>query len=233
MKPQSILPPGPLLQTPDVEAAEQWLCENLFFTPLETNVLKNGTCVLTLVQGPAEAVPAPEDGSYFTGFEHIALRTRNIDEAIAWCKLRGLDLMLKGGGSFYNPGVFGQGERYYNIFAPFGAVLEISQRVNDSGPAGPSPIFGLDHLGVPCADIRMELDFLKGLGFLPEFPIVHNFNEAEGNILCDMVSCRELTLEIYQFSDKKPCSMPTSAPLRGIRGLNMISRSPGGLQMLE
>lgn len=229
--------PGPVLQVLDVSAAGDWLCENLFFKPCSSSgdrlILENGTCTLYLEAG-REAVPflPPKEG-YFTGLSHIALRTGDIEAALEWCKTRNVMMTLQDGKSFFNPGVFGGGELYYNILSPFGVVFEISQRVSDTECVGPQLISGLDHLGIPCANIDEELDFLKGIGFVPEFPIIHNCNDAEGHILCDMVSRQGLVLEIYQLIDRIPCPMAEDVPLRGICGFGMTARSPGGLQMLE
>ncbi len=228
--------PGPALQVPDVSAAEHWLCENLFFKSSPAGdgaVLENGGCTLYLEPGRETVSVLPPKEGYFTGLSHIALRTGNIEIAIEWCKARNLRMILQDGKSFFNPGIFGSGELYYNILSPFGVVFEISQRVADTEWDEPQLISGLDHLGIPCANIGEELDFLKRIGFVPEFPIVHNCNNEEGRILCDMVSRQGLTLEVYQFIDRTPCPMAEDVPLRGIYGLGMTTRSPGGLQMLE
>ncbi len=229
---------GPVLQVFDVAAAGQWLCENLFFRPVNSAensrmILENGSCTLYLEPCRKFISSPPPENSYFTGLAHVALRTGNIEAALEWCKTRSLVMQLQEGRSFFNPGVFGGGELYYNILSPFGVVFEISQRVSDREFAGPQIIYGLDHLGIPCADLDAELDFLEGIGFVAEFPIVHNFNDREGNILCDMVSRQGLTLEVYQFVDRTPCSMPQDSPLRGVYGLGTATCSPGGLQMFE
>ena len=230
--------PGPVIQVLDVAAAGHWLCENLFFKPCSPKgwdrlTLENGSCTLYLETGRGAVPVLPPKERYFTGLAHIALRTGDIEAALEWCKTRNLMMNLQDGKSFFNPGVFGGGELYYNILSPFGVIFEISQRVTDTESVGPQLISGLDHLGIRCDDIGEELDFLKEIGFVPEFPIVHNYNDAEGHILCDMVSRHELVLEVYQFVDRTPCPMPEDDPLRGICGFGMTARSPGGLQMIE
>ena len=221
-----------LLQTDDPISAGRWLCDELFFETAENGDLLNGDCTLRLTRGPARAVPAPPSGAYHTGLAHVALAAADIDKALAYCRSRGMILQTNQGASFLNPKVFGQGERYFNILAPFGVTLEVAQRVERPLAKGRYPLCGLDHLGVPCADFKGELDAFLALGFAPLFDPVENANPAEGRILCGMVSDGCLTLEVYQFLDRTPLPMPEDAPLRGV-GCYPRRTVPGRLRMFE
>lgn len=235
---------GVLIQVKEVRSAARWLTENLFFTQTDTGtdiagrlVLKNANCTLFLESGESAAIDAPADGQYYTGLAHIALRTDRIEEAIAWCQSRQLTLQLDGGGSFFNPKVFGGGERFFNIISPFGVTFEVSQRVDHLSPHQGSLICGLDHLGVPSPDIEKELGFFENLGFTPEFATVTNWNATEGTIYCCMLSQKdpagqEMTLEIYQFADMKPLSMPVHYGIKGLSVGNPGQQSGGGVRLI-
>lgn len=209
---------GAILQVSDTEQAAQWLCENLFFTAKVTNglwTLQNADCILYIVCGKSTAPEEIQSGYYNTGLVHVALATADIQKALEWCKSKGLQPELQEGNVFYNPGVFGKGEWYFNIQSPFGVTFEISQRIDHAGRQEEKIICGLDHLGIACADIEAEVDYLHFLGFTPLFETIHNFNYREGNILCVMVFDGTLTLEVYQFIDLKP-HRPACSPLAGI-----------------
>lgn len=229
-KPQN--PQYALLQTDDPESARRWLCDELFFETSDNGDLCNGNCTLRLACGPTRAIPPPPPGAYHTGFAHVALAAADIDEALAYCRSRGMTLQTDRGASFLNPKVFGQGERYFNIQAPFGFTLEVAQRVEHPCAKGRYPLRGLDHLGVPCADFAEELAAFSALGFAPLFEPVENVNPAEGRFRCCMLSDGRLTLEVYQFLDRAPLPMPEDAPLRGV-GCYPRRMAPGRLRMFE
>lgn len=226
---------GAVIQVPDMASAARWLRENLFFEELGTvdhrdrQVLQNGTCTLYLKKGEIEPVRKLPAGQYYAGLAHIALHAADIDEAIAWCRKRNLALVLDGNQSFYNPKVFGEGERYFNILSPFGVTFEVSERVNHPVKREERPIKGLDHLGVPCRRVEEELAFLAELGFEPLSGMVYNQNEKEGHISCSMVSNGELTLEVYQFTDWEARPMPEGTGLAGIAYRGKPADSPGGV----
>jgi len=132
---------GILIQVQDPRAVAQWLTENLFFTLTDNEldnsgrlVLTNENCLLVIEPGDNAALISPPTGFYHTGLAHIALRTDRIDEAIAWCQSRQLTLQLDGAGSFFNPKVFGGGERFFNVSSPFGVIVEVSHRVDYPSP---------------------------------------------------------------------------------------------------
>ena len=103
---------GIRLAVPDVAAAAQWLKDNLFFNPVPTSntlVLANSNCLLELIPGMSDPLQTPAAGTFYAGLAHVALRTRSIEEAIAWCQDRGLTLQLDHGKPFYNPKVYGAG----------------------------------------------------------------------------------------------------------------------------
>lgn len=204
--------PCAVVTVPDPAQAAAWLEENLFFRRLAPDTVANGTCVLRLRQGLAQTAAAGA-GQYLTGPAHIALRTADIDAAQKHCQSAGLQLSLEEGHSFFNPKVFGAGERYFNIAAPFGVTVEISQRVAAPHYGERMLIDGLDHIGLPCADLRRRMDALQSAGFAPEFEPVHNYNDREGNIHCCMLRRDGVTLEVYQFDDMTPVPMPDGAAL--------------------
>lgn len=237
---------GAVIRVLDVKEASTWLCENLFFERIVTEndqncqVLVNGNCVLYLIPAggfPGSVLPDQMEKektveAYATGLDHIALHAAEIHEALRWCKGKNLDLVLDGDGSFYNPGVFGEGEWYFNILTPFGVTFEISEQVSNPVKQEGRPINGLDHLGIPCENIWQELRFLEDLGFQPLFEPVYNYNEAEGHITCVMVSDKAVTLEVYQFMDKNPCVMGMDKALAGIAYEGVSVDSPGGVHFI-
>lgn len=222
---------GAVLIVPDVQAASNWLCENLFFVQVQAGELCNGDCTLYLEQGTSCTPPPPSCGSYHTGLAHIALAAASIDEALDHCQGCGLSLQTQNGKSFFNAGVFGEGEWYFNILTPFGVVIEIAQR-QASPLKGTTPICGLDHLGVPCSDFKGEVKALERLGFTSLFAPVHNYNQTEGHIICCMLSDGSVTLEAYQFLDMIPCPPPEVTALRGICS-DHDAVTPGGLHFLR
>lgn len=220
---------GAVFCLPDPEQAARWLCDNLFFTPAGPGAVRCGSCVVYLRSGNAavpEELPAE---SYRTGPEHLALRTTDIAAALAYCRGRGLELVLNGEGWFVNPQVLGKGEYYFHIRTPFGVSIEISQPVEGAGPAGPCPIWGLDHLGVPCADLDAELKELADLGFSPLFPPVENRSEREGRVRCTMAAGNGLVLEVYQFLDRTPRASETPGRLWGAR-IGRTARTGSGMR---
>lgn len=215
---------GVRLTVPDPELAAQWLEDNLFFSATANGagiLVTNGNCLLELLPGQSAALDVPAAGTYFAGLAHIALRTRNIEEAITWCQSRGLDLQLDHGRRFYNPKVFGEGEYFFNIISPFGVMFEVSQRLAEPSPCQNPVICGLDHLGLPSADFAAAVDVFSQLGFVADFAPVENWNATEGRILCGMFSQEDplgqrITLEIYQFLDWQAVPMPGSYGIKGL-----------------
>lgn len=225
-------PFGPVLQVPDPAAARDWLCENLLFAPAPGGAVTNGSCALYLRQGPGAPLPAPAPGTYYTGLAHVALRSTDIAAALARCRARGLATQPQNGGWLHNPQVFGAGEDYFNIHAPCGLTVEVSQPVAWAPGAQNMLFFGLDHLGVPCADFDAECAFWETLGFSLVFSPVENYNEAEGRIRCAMVQRGALVLEVYQFLDLVPVPMPAGAVLRGVFAW-ADAVSPSGVQFFQ
>ena len=215
---------GVRIIVPDPEQAAQWLEENLFFSTWQegTSVFaRNGNCLLELLLVDIVALPAPDTGTYFAGLAHIALRTRDIEEAITWCQSRGLDLQLDQGRRFFNPKVYGEGEYFYNIISPFGVIFEVSQRLAEPSPFTETVIQGLDHLGVPSADFAAAANAFSQLGFTADFAPVENWNATEGRIRCGMFSQddplgQRITLELYQFLDWQSVPMPENYGIRGL-----------------
>jgi len=221
---------GVLVRLPDPAASRSWLCSNLFFSASD-GLLRSGDCVLYLERGGGLPLPKPQAGSYYAGLAHLALAAQDINAALAHCTARGLTLQTDGGKAFYNPGVFGGGEFYFNILTPSGAVIEVAQRAVQPLACPHAPIEGLDHLGVPCADFDAECRTLEKHGFAPLFAPVHNRSDTEGRILCTMLSNGRLTLEVYQFLDLCALPMPKSAVLCALRS-DFSGRTPSGLTFI-
>ncbi len=215
---------GIRINVTDPAQAAQWLEANLFFSIEPSGVgftAVNGNCLLELLPGPSEALPKPAAGTYFAGLAHIALRTRDIEEAIAWCQSRGLELQLDQGRRFYNPKVYGEGEYFFNIISPFGVVFEVSQRLAEPTPWPDPVICGLDHIGLPSADFAAAAAAFENLGFAADFAPVENWNASEGRIRCGMFSQSDpagqtMTLEIYQFLDWSAEAIPASYGIKGL-----------------
>ena len=224
--------PYVLIQAEDPEAVSRWLCRELFFSPAENGDVRNGNCTLRLIRGAVQAEGILPAGAYRTGLAHVALAANDIREALKSCQARGLSLQTADGESFFNPGVFGRGERYFNIKTPFGFTVEVAMRVGQPCDRGPAPIWGLDHLGVPCADFAQETAALETCGFTSLFAPVLNENPAEGRIRCGMLSDGALTLEVYQFLDQRPTPMESGSPLCGVGGYPGCT-TPGGLRFLR
>ena len=227
------LTPGVELVVNDVERAERWLCDNLFFQRIRVPgwqgaALQNGSCLLYLSAGAAAEAPPTVEGGYHTGLAHIALRAHDIQKSIQWCRGRGLVLELCGGGVFFNPRVYGDGEEYFNIISPFGVRFEVSRRVDGLGAVGEEIIAGLDHIGLPCADLDMELRWFTRHGFAPEFEPVHNVSEVDGALRCCMARKEDFVLELYELKEQKPLGAPVNAALRRLRGFAQAGVSPAG-----
>ncbi len=236
------------IQVADPQFAAQWLTDNLFFQTISKNnslsakqrqvSVSNENLVIELISGSANPLTNPPKGHYYTGLAHIALRTMNIMEAVDWCRKRELTILLNDGQPFFNPKVYGGGARYFQVVTPFGLTIEISQRVDFISPFQKTIISGLCHVGLPSPTIESEMAFFHQLGFQNDFAPVTNWNEAEGTIFCCMLSQKdpagnELTVEIYQFADLKPTSLPSDYGLKGLKlGLGPAS-SPGGVKIIN
>ncbi len=227
-------PPGILLRVEEPEEAARWLKQHLFFEErpspaTETRVLANGNCVLYLTKGDAPEPPAPKDGEYATGLAHIALNTRNVEEAFSDLRQKGLPLESIA----FNPKVFGEGEDYFQFMAPFGVRFEVSQKRREKGRSmeGKPLLSGLDHVGLPSASLEAEMAFFEERGFSRCFEPVTNANPVEGTIRCVMLESAGMVLEIYQFMDWTPQPGPAAPRLEGLVGWE-AAVSPGGVALL-
>lgn len=203
-----------VIRVAEPEAAAAWMVDNLFFQPTqEPDTVVNGTCRMTFAAGgAAQCRPAPP-GLYHTGPEHMALRTADIQAALAHCKQRKLPLNLNNGQVWFNPGVYGEGEYYFNFVTPFGLLVEISQRAAQPHYGESQIIQGLDHVGIPSEDITRRMACLSRQGFSQEFAPIQNYNDTEGRIFCCMMRRDDLILEVYQFADMVPSGCAASGCL--------------------
>lgn len=203
-----------VIRVAEPEAAAAWMVDNLFFQPAgEPNTVVNGTCRMTFESGEAAPCRPASPGTYHTGLEHVALRTADIQAALAHCQQRRLPLNLNNGQVHFNPKVYGEGEYYFNFLTPFGLLVEISQRVAQPHYGESGILQGLDHVGLPSEDINRRMECLSRQGFSPEFEPIRNYNDAEGRIFCCMMRRDDLILEVYQFADMEPSGCAASGCL--------------------
>ncbi len=224
------------MRTEDIESAATFLEENLFFTRADSKFdkeidLLNGSCRVTLRSGPSP-LGGKAVGEYEVGVEHIALGTDDIDQALQYARTRNLDLSPTNGQIRLNPGVYGDGERYFKIKSPFGWEFEIGRKVSDTRIAGGNILRDLDHVGIPCTDLDREVTFFAARGFVPEFVPVRNQNDADGRIRCVMLTYKCFTLEIYQFEDQIPRQTTHSDVPCALYGLEPSGVSPSGVILL-
>ncbi|MDF2611192.1 MAG: hypothetical protein K0R92_2666 [Lachnospiraceae bacterium] len=183
------------------KAVAEWLVENLFFQCMaerkDYQIVHNGSCVLHIYDNSIDW----DTDKYFSDFTHVAMGTSDIDKAIDWCISRQLKLHLDNGKSFYNPKVYDLGEKYFNIVSPFGIIFEVSQHVKPQKECPKGIIYGLDHIGLPVADICDAKELFHAYGYTDEFDMVTNRNENEGTIFCIMMKKGNIILEVYQFAD--------------------------------
>ncbi len=218
-----------VVQTTNAIAMRQWLCEKLFFQAASENEVYNGDCVFRFVDGESCKPAEISEDFRYVGLGHVALSTADIRRAMEYCQSVGLTMVTQGNDAFFNPKVFGKGEFYFHIQTPFGFTLEIAQRVEQpTEKRNTQQIMGIDHIGVPCSNLEREIKALHVAGFIPLFEPVLNDNDTDGRIRCCMLSDGMVTLEVYQFLDRKSVPMPQCSPIYAI-GSYPPMKTPGGL----
>ena len=191
------------LQVPDRKRAAEWFCRHLFFSAEEKEdclLLRNGNVRLILrTRTGGGSLESADPDAMCLGFQHIALETCDIRQAIQYCKEQGLRLQLsQSGGALYNGKVFGTGMEYFNILTDFGLVVEISQKLHVKKESNGPVIEGLEHIGLQVSDVMEAVRFYEKLGFCREFEPVKNHSE-NGPVVCCMVSAGATVIEIYSF----------------------------------
>lgn len=96
-------------------------------------------------------------------------------------------------------------------------TIEVAQRAAGPAYSAARVIDGLDHIGLPSADLAQRMEAPQAAGFTPAFAPVRNHTPREGTILCCMLCRGDLTLEVYQF-----CGYDAAARLSSPRA------GPGG-----
>ncbi len=190
------------LKTDQRQELVQWLADNLFFEKTEQPfTVRNGGCVIAA----ADCGAVLPEAEYYKGFAHIALRTEGIDEALEYCRARGLSLELDGGRPFFNPGIYGAGEYFFNIVSPFGITFEISQRAagreKAAAQTGQLLICGLDHMGLRVEHIGDSMLYYGAEGFEPEFDMVTNQSASDGTVYAVMMRKHDIIIELYELAD--------------------------------
>lgn len=138
----------------------------------------------------------------FAGYEHIALETTDIQQALEYCKKRGMQLETDDGKAFFNPQIWGTGMNYFNIITRFGIKIEVSQRLDRSMPVyADCLIGGLEHLGIEVSDLQESISYYLQNGAREGADIVENFTE-NGPVRCTMLQLDDIMIELYQFIEK-------------------------------
>jgi len=226
---------GVIVKTHDPASAALWLTNNLYFK--QENDCESKKCVssesfhILIEPGEPDDFSTLSDNEYYSGWEHIALCSWNIQAAIAMCKGKNLHLELSDSGCFHNPKVWGTGADYFNILSPFDVKLEVSQRLDIPAMKMQQIISGLAHIGLPVANIEESIAFYCMIGFSVSWPKVTNEDPKNGRIYCAMLELNGSVIELYEFADKKAVRLPEK---RNISALVLQSESiPSSLHALS
>ena len=193
---------GVEILVPDVQAAALWFQRNLFFEKEKSvpgEVLRNDDFRVILKNRNIHGTCAAKK---CLGFQHFALETHDIDEAIAYCKSKKMKIELSSdGGAKFNKKVYGTGMAYFNICTDFGVTVEVSQKLHCRVAAGKHVIWGLEHIGIQVDNIDAALSVFENMGFHMEFEPVCNFTEGQ-EVTCCMIASDKGTIELYRFKDR-------------------------------
>ena len=192
---------GPLLRLADPAEAGRWFSQALGLS-LEGEgsclTARSGDCRIFLERDPDPAPAQTAAEGYYTGLAHIALRSTDLPASVRLCTERGA--RLAGAEQIsYNPGIWGTGMDYVNPLCPFGVGMEISQRLDL--PAGPmeQATDGLEHIGIPVAQIEESVAWYRSLGFEKASGTeIHREDGAQ--IFCVMMSGYGVILELFEFA---------------------------------
>lgn len=181
--------------------AAEWFCKELFFKKT-SGTLISGNLRVELCRSECKIEPCISD-AHQCGLRHIALETDDIRKALVYCRERGMTLETeKNGDPKFNGKVYGTGLRYFNILTDFGVVIEITEKHQPGTDCAPHIIWGLGHIGIETSNLEKSLEFYEQLGLKRDFLPVEN-QTPEGVVRCCMMSLNAVTLEIYEFSEKK------------------------------
>lgn len=196
-----------------------WFSENFGFSQEKAEsfvLLKSGDLHWSWEKG--------EGTTNVWGLHHVALASSDIDAALAYCEKRNLSVDTDNGKPHRNPGVWGNGTRYFNILTPFGFVLEICQRMDLQYDPDAPIIGGLEHIGIYTSDISRAEIFYRSLGFQIAYPRVTNEKE-NGQVLCTMLSNGSLMLELFSVRGGD-ASLPP-ATYSGLERIEVLAESEG------
>ena len=190
-----------VLKIYDGQALISWMCENFCFTeqPLPTadyRYITNGNCRIRVYEADNPCEPFFGDGGAYTGWEHIALETADIDKAFEYCNEKGFRLELCEGKPFFNPKVWGTGMWFFNVFTDFGIKLELSQRLDKQPIEYKQPAFGLEHYGCPVYDMKTMKQFYLDLGFTDLMS--ERLGEEGSYVYCSMMGLGDNIVELYE-----------------------------------
>ncbi len=197
---------GVLAQCGDLTAEIAFWCNALGFSLVteQDGLAELRNQGLRLFLRKKKDVPATVAGC-FAGIEHIALRSTDIDGDLCRCS-SGIAKCGDYTSPSYNPKVWGKGTRYFNLYTPSRAVVEICQRIDE--PPTAEPFSGLSHIGIPVSDYEKAAEFYQSLGFCLNHEVL-NQSAEQGRIRCGIFDAPPLCLELYQFLDaEKPAFEP-------------------------
>lgn len=191
------------LVTDDPAALANWFCEELWFAKVESDDCRiiRGNCRIQITK-KYTLDKDYSSNTYFSGYEHLALETPDIQEALGYCKQRGMQLETDNGNAFFNPKVWGTGMYYFNILTDFGLKVEISQRLDRKAPEQDHVVIGLEHLGLETSDIVRSIQYYESLGFSKACNGVENITADGTRVFCQMMTLADVILELYQFPHK-------------------------------
>ena len=185
----------------EVQEFISWMCENFCFTeqPVQEEdyrSITNGNCRIRVYQADKLCEPFYGDGGAYTGWEHIALETADINLAFEHCKAKGFRLELCEGRPFYNPGVWGTGMWFFNVFTDFGIKLELAQRLDTPPLEYTQLCFGLEHYGCPVYDMQEMKKFYMDLDFTDLMS--ERLGEEGSYVYCSMMGLGDNIVELYE-----------------------------------
>lgn len=204
---------GALLRSPDPAALRTFLAQFARQTDAVENSyhLRCPGCDLWIEKGTYTPVPeAPEE--YYTGLAHLAFRRQDLVGATKRLQMANIPI-VQGNHIPFNPKVWGTGMCYVNPVCDFGFGLELCQRLDLPDT---DKFTGIDHIGIPVADMAESLAFYKALGFAVASD-VNILRAADGAIIHNVMAAGYGTvLELYEFAlpSHKPIQNGAFAALR-------------------
>lgn len=174
----------------------RWMEEKLEFKVSgSSSCLKQGNLTLIL-----EKKSDNETEEVF-GFQHIALKAKQIESALEYCREKGLQLDTDRGRPYYNPSVWKDGTLFFNLINEFGLNLEICQSAGTDLGTETQPVWGLDHVGIMVRNIEKSEVYFERKGFQTVYPRVKIEKSGGKWVLCTMMRRGGIILEVYEVND--------------------------------